>query len=58
LRPIRDKLWEIKVQSHRIFYAVMIEETLVLLHAYKKQSQRAPRMEIETALERLRALLG
>lgn len=56
LRQIRNKLWEIRVQPHRIFYAVIDHGDLVLLHAYKKQSQRAPKVEIETALERLKVL--
>jgi len=57
LRQIRDKLWEIRIQPHRIFYAVIDHDELVLLHAYKKQSQRAPKVEIETALGRLKAFL-
>lgn len=57
LRQIRNKLWEIKLQPHRIFYAVIDHDALVLLHAYRKQSQRAPKVEIETALGRLKALL-
>jgi phage-related protein len=43
VRQIRGKLWEIKIQPHRIFYAVMNGSSLVLLHAYKKQGQKAPR---------------
>jgi phage-related protein len=54
LRQIRGKLWEIKVQPHRIFYAVVTRSALVLLHVYRKQGQKAPRDEIETALTRLR----
>jgi len=57
VRQIRGKLWEIKVQAHRIFYAVVIDGSLVLLHAYRKQGQKAPKVEIETALQRLAKLL-
>jgi phage-related protein len=57
LRQIRGKLWEIKIQPHRIFYAVENGGTLWLLHAYRKRSQKAPKVEIETALMRLRVLL-
>ncbi|HEY0133906.1 MAG TPA: type II toxin-antitoxin system RelE/ParE family toxin [Nannocystis sp.] len=56
LRQIRGTLWEIKIQPHRIFYAVVEGDTLVLLHAYRKQSQRAPKNEIATALGRLKVL--
>ena len=29
------------------------QKTIVLLHAYKKQSQKAPKKEIETAMNRM-----
>jgi phage-related protein len=56
-RQIRGRLWEIKIRSSsggfRIFYVGLKANTLVLLHAYKKQSQKAPTKEIETAEQRL-----
>src|SRR3990167_8338497 len=52
-RQIRGQLWEIKIRSSssgfRIFYASFKASTLVLLHAYQKQSKKAPNKEIETA---------
>lgn len=56
LRQIRGKLWEIKVQPHRVFYAVAHGGVLWLLHAYRKQGQKAPRVEVETALVRMQAI--
>lgn len=56
-RQIRGRLWEIKIRSSsagfRIFYICLKANTLVLLHAYQKQSQKAPTMEIKTAEKRL-----
>lgn len=56
-RQIRNKLWEIKIRtaasSYRIFYVTISGDTLVLLHAYKKQSQKAPIKEIAIAEKRL-----
>lgn len=52
-RQIDGKLWEIKVDQQRIFYAVFKPRTVVLLHAYKKQSGKAPVNEIDTAKKRL-----
>lgn len=57
LRKIQGKLWEIRIGKTRIFYVMIEIDTMVLLHAYKKQSQQAPRHEIETALHRMRELL-
>jgi phage-related protein len=48
-------MWEIKISSasggYRIFYIGLKTNTntMVLLHAYKKQSQKAPKKEIDTA---------
>jgi phage-related protein len=42
-RQIENKLWEIKVTRHRVFYVTIAGPTMVLLHAYKKQGQKAPK---------------
>lgn len=56
-RQIKGKLWEIKIKAsksdYRIFYAMVAKNTIVLLHAYKKQSQKAPAKEIKIAEKRL-----
>jgi phage-related protein len=57
MRQIEGKLWELRISQIRIFYVMVGANTMVLLHAYKKQSQKAPRHEIETALRRMRDLL-
>ena len=41
----------------RIFYVVIVGETMVLLHAYKKQGAKAPTREIETASRRMADIL-
>lgn len=57
MRQIQGKLWELRISRTRIFYVMIDFNTMVLLHAYKKQSQKAPRHEIETALCRMREIL-
>lgn len=56
-RQIRGSLWEIKIKTHRsgyrLFYVCIKGDNIVLLHAYKKQSQKAPKKEIETAEKRM-----
>jgi phage-related protein len=60
-RQIRGKLWEIKIyisnSSCRFFYVSLHSEVLVLLHAYKKQSQKTPNKEIAIAEKRLLEVL-
>ncbi len=53
-RQIRGKLWEIKVSSQRVFYVVINGPVMILLHAYSKQSQKAPTREIEIAERRMK----
>ncbi|HFD2311459.1 TPA: type II toxin-antitoxin system RelE/ParE family toxin, partial [Legionella pneumophila] len=38
---------------YRFFYVCIQKEIIVLLHAYKKQSQKAPKQEIELAEKRM-----
>jgi phage-related protein len=56
-KQIHGKLWEIKIHvasgSYRFFYVSLQHETLVLLHAYKKQSAKAPNKELLIAEKRL-----
>lgn len=60
-RHIKKKLWEIKINissgGYRIFYVTLCSDTIVLLHAYKKQSQKAPLKEIAIAEKRLLEVL-
>jgi phage-related protein len=56
-RHIEGKLWEIKLSRHRIFYVVLTGPVMVLLHAYKKQGQRAPKRELAVARARMKEIL-
>lgn len=61
-RQIKGALWEIKISTQsaglRIFYVTVRGGTLVLLHAYKKQSQKAPGKEIDIADKRMLEVLN
>lgn len=56
-RHVDDKVWELRAGAGRVFYFAHTGRRLILLHAYIKKSQRAPRREIETALRRLADVL-
>jgi phage-related protein len=59
-RQIRGKLWEMKIEgrlSHRIFYVAVDGDEMVLLHAYEKKSQKAPKNEITVAERRMKEVL-
>ena len=49
-------LWEIRIlgkNSIRIFYATPYQNTVLLLHGFRKKTQKTPSKEITTALHRL-----
>jgi phage-related protein len=51
------QLWELRIKYHkqyRIFLAKIDEQTIVLLHAIIKKTQKTPERDIETAEERLK----
>jgi phage-related protein len=57
-RQIKGKLWEIKMNlpasgGYRIFYCMLEKDSMLLLHAYAKKSQKAPKKELDTAQKRL-----
>jgi phage-related protein len=59
-RKLIDKLWEIKTgtrNQQRIFYCVMSGDSLVLLHACKKQKEGAQRNDVELAYKRMKEVL-
>ena len=58
VRPIKGKLWELKVDAQRVFYVVVRGPMMVLLHAYRKQSEKAPQREIDTAVQRFKDITG
>ena len=57
LRPVRGKLWELKVGPHRVFYLLITGPVMVLLHACKKQSQKARQKDLDLALSRMQEVL-
>lgn len=56
-RQIEGKLWELKISSNRVFYIMIEASVMILLHAYKKQSQKAPKKELDTAKKRMAIVL-
>jgi len=56
-RQIDAKLWEIKAGAHRVFYVIVTGPEMVLLHAYRKQAQKAPRKELDLARRRMKEIL-
>jgi phage-related protein len=56
-RQIEGKLWEVRIGPHRVFYILLHAEDMLLLHAYRKQSQKAPARHVEIAQRRMQEIL-
>lgn len=52
-----DELWELRIKlgsnNHRVFYFHFINNKFVLLHAFRKKSQKTSKKEINLALKRI-----
>lgn len=56
-RMIKGKLWELRPGNFRFFYFTVIEQRFVILHGYRKQSQKAPRQEVDIAMKRMKEMM-
>jgi phage-related protein len=59
-RQIEGKLWEIKTglgRQQRIFYVIIHGPQVVLLHAGKKQKQKAEKNDKNLAIKRMQEVL-
>jgi phage-related protein len=56
-RQLAGKLWELRIGPHRVVYVLRHRAEMVLLHAYRKQTQKAPARHLEIAQRRMREVL-
>lgn len=58
-RQIDGKLWEIKFWRHnRLYYVIYHKESVYIVHACKKQKNKAENRDIQCAIERAKEALG
>lgn len=48
-KHIEDNIWELRPGKNRIFYFFCDDDTFILLHSFRKRTQKTPRREIEKA---------
>jgi phage-related protein len=49
---LTEGIWELRPQQIRILY-FLVDDTFILIHAFKKKTQKTPPAEIETAVKRM-----
>jgi len=56
-RQLKDKLWEIKFYNdNRLMYVVADKDNLYILHACKKQKNKAEEIDLNKAVKRAKEL--
>lgn len=48
-KHIEDGIWELRPGNNRVFYFFFKNDTYVLLHQFRKKTQKTPKREIEKA---------
>jgi phage-related protein len=60
-RHLQGKLWKIKFKAkgggYRVIYVMIEQDLMVWLHAFKKDSQKTPREELDLAQRRMKEVL-
>lgn len=60
IKPLQDKLWEMRVKGRggiaRAIYVTVKGRRIVILHAFRKKTQKTPKAAIRTALSRMKEL--
>lgn len=49
-KPIQKDIWELRPGDNRILYFYFENNTYVLLHMFRKKTQKTPKREIEKAI--------
>ncbi|MGH8616566.1 MAG: type II toxin-antitoxin system RelE/ParE family toxin [Burkholderiales bacterium] len=60
MRAIGPGVRELRVHAdgeHRVIYLAKFEEAVYVLHAFTKKTQKAPKLDVEVAAARYRALM-
>ena len=48
-KHLEDGIWELRPGNNRVYYFFFKNDTFVLLHQFRKKSQKTPKREIEKA---------
>ncbi len=60
VKHLDDKLWEMRIKGRdgiaRAIYITKKNRRIVILHAFRKKTQKTPRAAIQTALSRMKGL--
>lgn len=50
IKHLQDDIWELRPGNNRVLYFYFENKTFVLLHIFRKKTQKTPKREIERAI--------
>lgn len=50
IKHLQDDIWELRPGNNRVLYFYFKNKTFVLLHVFRKKTQKTPKREIEKAI--------
>ena len=53
MKHLEDEIWELRPSGDRVLFAAVVNNKFILLHSFRKKSQRTPRSEIIQAKREL-----
>src|SRR5262245_47617093 len=60
-RAMGEGLFELRIKGQegiaRVFYCIVVQQRIVMLHVFIKKSQKTPKRELDIATRRLREVL-
>ncbi len=56
-RHMEGRLWELRSGSNRLFYFLYMDNLFVIVHGFRKRTNKTPEKEINTAQRRMKRLL-
>ena len=57
-RVLKNPLYEIKINKNRYAYVLIDGETMIILHAFKKEKNKTEKMDFDLAVKRMKKVLN
>lgn len=58
VKHLTGELWELRPLRDRLLFAIIIDNTIIILHHFMKSTQKTPKKEIDRALKNLEEYKG
>lgn len=61
VKHVSRKLWELRIKAqeglYRVFFTTKKNRIIILLHGFKKKTEKTPKKELDVALKRMKEMV-